>query len=111
VSEVRTERENGAPAVVSPAAGPVNEAAELERALDRVSLTQALIDAEMATARVIDLTERLVDARSQISVLRSELERLRIEHHQYVARQRDMENSQAFRLASRIWSIRNALRR
>ena len=34
----------------------------LEKELDRLSLTQALVDAEMATARVIDLTERLVDA-------------------------------------------------
>ncbi len=31
--------------------------------LDRVSLIQALIDTEAATAQVIDLTERLVDAR------------------------------------------------
>ena len=37
----------------------------LEEELDRLSLTQALVDADMATARVIDLTERLVDAASR----------------------------------------------
>ena len=57
----------------------------LEEQLDRLSLTQALVDAEMATARVIDLTERLVDAREQIVNLRSELEHLRIEYTQYRA--------------------------
>ena len=57
----------------------------LEEQLDRLSLTQALVDAEMATARVIDLTERLVDAREQIVNLRSELEHLRIEYAQYRA--------------------------
>ena len=53
---------------------------DLELRLDRISLNQALTDTEAATARVIDLTERLVDARQQITVLRGELERMRIEH-------------------------------
>jgi predicted nucleic acid-binding Zn-ribbon protein len=82
----------------------------LEKELDRLSLTQALVDAEMATARVIDLTERLVDAREQIVNLRSELEHLRIEYTQYKVEQEQMKSSAAFRLASRIWAVRNALR-
>ena len=81
----------------------------LEDQLDRLSLTQALVDAEMATARVIDLTERLVDARQQIVNLRSELEHLRIEFTQYRVVQEQMRSSAAFRLASRIWAVRNAL--
>jgi len=80
----------------------------LERDLDRVSLVQALNDTEAATARVIDLTERLVDARKQISQLRGDLELLRIEHHQYQAEEEAMRNSMAFRMATRIWNIRNA---
>ncbi len=81
----------------------------LEEELDRLSLTQALVDAEMATARVIDLTERLVDARQQIMNLRSELEHLRIEYAQYKAEQVRVQSSAAFRLASRIWAVRNAI--
>ncbi len=81
----------------------------LEEQLDRLSLTQALVDAEMATARVIDLTERLVDAREQIVNLRSELEHLRIEYTQYRVEQERMMSSAAFRLADRIWAVRNAL--
>jgi predicted nucleic acid-binding Zn-ribbon protein len=82
----------------------------LEEELDRLSLTQALVDAEMATARVIDLTERLVDARRQIVNLRSELEHLRIEYTQYRVEQERARSSAAYRLASKIWAVRNALR-
>jgi hypothetical protein len=81
----------------------------LEDELDRLSLTQALVDAEMATARVIDLTERLVDAREQITNLRSELEHLRIEYTQYKVEQEQIKSSAAFRMADRIWAVRNAL--
>ena len=81
----------------------------LEEQLDRLSLTQALVDAEMATARVIDLTERLIDAREQIVNLRSELEHVRIEYAQYRAEENQMKSSAAFRLSSRIWAVRNAL--
>ena len=81
----------------------------LEGELDRLSLTQALVDAEMATARVIDLSERLVDAREQIVNLRSELEHVRIEFTQYRVEEEQMKSSAAFRLASRIWAVRNAL--
>jgi hypothetical protein len=82
----------------------------LEDQLDRLSLTQALVDAEMATARVIDLTERLVEARQQIVDLRSELEHLRLEYTQYREEHEQMKSSAAFRLADRIWAVRNALR-
>lgn len=82
----------------------------LEEQLDRLSLTQALVDAEMATARVIDLTERLVDARQEIVNLRSELEHVRIEYNQYRVEQERIKSSAAFRLADRIWAVRNALR-
>jgi chromosome segregation ATPase len=83
---------------------------DLELQLDRISLNQALTDTEAATARVIDLTERLVDARQQITELRGELERMRIEHHQYRAEEEAMRGSGAFRLATLIWNVRNALR-
>ena len=87
-----------------------SQVADLQHELDRVSLNQALIDTEAATARVIDLTERLVDARRQITELRGELETLRIQHHQFRAEHETMKSSMAFRLATLIWNIRNALR-
>jgi hypothetical protein len=82
----------------------------LEQELDRLSLTQALVDAEMATSRVIDLTERLLDARQQLVNLRSELEHLRIEYIQYRVEQEQERSSAAYRLAAKIWAVRNALR-
>ena len=85
----------------------MNEA--LEEELDRLSLSQALVDAEMATARVIDLTERLVDAREQIVKVQSELEHLRIEYTRLRVEHEQMRSSAAFRLADRIWAVRNAL--
>jgi hypothetical protein len=72
-------------------------------------LSQALVDAEMATARVIDLTERLVDAREQIVKVQSELEHLRTEYTRLRVEHEQMRSSAAFRLADRIWAVRNAL--
>ncbi len=45
------------------------------RELDRLSLTQALLDFEVANARVTDLTQRLIDASNEIAALRAELDR------------------------------------
>jgi hypothetical protein len=81
----------------------------LEEELDLLSLTHALVDTEMATARVLDLTERLIDARQQIVKLSSDLEHLRSEHHEYKVEQEQVRSSAAFRLATRIWAVRNAL--
>lgn len=83
--------------------------ADVQQELDHLSLRQALMDTEAATARVIDLTERLVEARGQLVELRDELEHLRIEHEQYRAEQERVQSSSAFRLAKRIWAVRNAL--
>lgn len=40
---------------------------ELSKALDEISLEQALLDVEIATARVSDLTSRLVAARFEVA--------------------------------------------
>ncbi len=108
------DREDPADRITTASNGAATDAAsleqELEQELDRVSLTQALIDTEAATARVIDLTERLVDARMQINALRKEMDALRIEHHELRNEHEAMQQSAAFRLATSIWNIRNALR-
>jgi len=55
--------------VASPAGSP----AGVERGLDRLSLEQALRDFEIANARTIDLTQRLIDASKEISRLRGQV--------------------------------------
>lgn len=45
--------------------------------LDQISLTQALRDFEIANARVLDLTQRLVASERQRRELENELEQLR----------------------------------
>jgi len=83
--------------------------AELQQEMERISLAQALAETETANARVIDLTQRLVEAGQQVAVLRAELERLRLEHVQLRTTHEQMRSSSAFRIAERIWAVRNAL--
>ena len=83
---------------------------DLDKELDRVSLVQALHDTEAATARVIDLTERLVEARQQITELRGEVERTKIEYFDYRSEHEEMKRSMAYRIATAIWNVRNAFR-
>jgi hypothetical protein len=47
---------------------------ELEREMDRLSLEQSLRDFEIANARVIDLTRRLLEANEQIWALQRQVE-------------------------------------
>lgn len=82
---------------------------ELSAELDRLSLEQALIDFEVANARVRDLTQRLIAANHEIAELRLnlsahqvELERIRTEHAL-------MLQSRAWRLVSTISSFRKLL--
>lgn len=82
---------------------------ELERSLDRLSLTQALRDFEVANARVVDLTQRLIAASNELVEVRRELESLRREHDELRTTHDQMRRSRAFKLANRIWAIRNAL--
>ena len=63
-----------------PAAGA--PAAPSDVAVDRLSLEQALRDFEVANRRVVDLTQRLLDATDEARALRTELETLRIAHNQ-----------------------------
>ena len=46
---------------------------ELERELDRLSLEQSLRDLEVANARVVELTERLVGVSQELTTLRADL--------------------------------------
>ena len=50
---------------------------ELERQIDALSLNQALLDFELANARVLDLTARLVEANTRVMRHQSETDALR----------------------------------
>ena len=84
-------------------------ATELEQELDRLSLVEALRDFDVANARVVDLTHRLVSAGQELATARQELEALRRENEELRATHEQMRRSRAFKLANRIWAIRNAL--
>ncbi len=77
--------------------------------IDRLSLIHALHDFEVANARVVDLTQRLIGtgrelaaAKEDVAALQGEYETLRIAHEQ-------IQRSRAFKLATRIGAIRNLL--
>jgi predicted nucleic acid-binding Zn-ribbon protein len=83
---------------------------DLADQMDALSLRQALIDFEVANARTRDLTQRLVKLAEENGRLEHELAELRAE----IVAEREVwaqvKGSQAFRLASRIWNLRNALK-
>lgn len=58
----------------------------LTETVGRLSLEQALKDFEIANARVLDLTHRLTELNQELLDLRSDHERLRIEHNKVIAR-------------------------
>jgi len=94
---------------IAPRHAPGPTAVELEHELDRLSLSQALLDVDVANARVVDLTQRLIGAGQELVAVRQELEALRREHQELRSTHEQMRRSRAFKLANRIWSIRNAL--
>lgn len=80
----------------------------LDKEMSDLSLTQALHDFEIANARVIDLTQRLVEATRTIADLRTEVDVVRAEMKELEQRHEAMQHSMAFRIASKIWAVRNA---
>jgi hypothetical protein len=59
---------------------------ELERQIDALSLNQALLDFELANARVLDLTARLVEANTRVLRHQGETDALRAEIAGFQAR-------------------------
>jgi hypothetical protein len=112
-----------------------SQQAEIQRSMERISLEQALLDVEVANARVIDLTGRLVEANQRAAALRAENEELRgrltqteaqievtvearaavlAEREAHVAAQaahlEAQKASTAYRWAAKVWNLRNAIR-
>jgi hypothetical protein len=84
--------------------------ASLREEIDRLSLEQALRDFEVANARVIDLTQRLISANDKVVGQQQELDRLQVELTQLRSVHEAMRGSAAFRIANKLWAMRNALR-
>ena len=79
-------------AASSAASEPGRTGSELERQIDALSLNQALLDFELANARVLDLTARLVEANTRGMRHQGETDALRVELAGFQAR---LETAQA----------------
>lgn len=79
--------------------------------LDPLNLEQALIDFEVANARVIDLTRRLTEMNRQLTSARNELEETRVQLRVSEGARHQLEASRAYQLAQRLGVARSLLRR
>ena len=86
-------------------------ATEIDKELDRLSLTQALVDFEVANARVTDLTQRLIDAANEIAALRQELDHERMRYFELTTEHHRMVDSKTYRIAKGIEACRRLLSR
>lgn len=89
---------------------PLTPHATLTAELDRESLRQALLDFEVANARVLDLTQRLVESRATIAQLRSDLEEMRLDYSALQSQHHLVVTSRAYRIVDRLRAVKNALR-
>jgi hypothetical protein len=85
---------------------PVLALTDVASSLDALSLEQALKDVDIANARVVDLTQRLVAAQQQIVDTQATMVLL----EQQRARYQRVLSSRAYRTANRYWRILSALR-
>ena len=85
-------------------------ATELHAELDRLSLAQALLDFEVANARVTDLTQRLMDAADEIAALKGELDRRNADLLEAQKAHREMVESKTWKIAKMIEGFRRLLR-
>ena len=89
---------------------------ELTRRLDRINLTQALLDFEIANARVLDLTARVVDSNKRVLKLQAEaeasrlaLDGARIDIAELQRRIAEVEASTTYRAAQKLGALRRLL--
>ena len=80
--------------------------ARLEVELDRLSLEQALRDFEVANARVVDLTQRLIGLSHEITSLREQLVAAQAGLANAQQENRDLRTSMSFRLAQLVSRLR-----
>jgi predicted nucleic acid-binding Zn-ribbon protein len=78
--------------------------------LDQISLEQALRDFEVANARVVDLTQRVISLTRQLRDTQDEVERLRIEARSARAEAEAIKRSRAYNIARHLGDLRSILR-
>jgi len=75
---------------------PVKNTADL----DEISLAQALLDVDVANARVIDLTKRLTTLTKELRQSTSELQKAKLRNRTIAAELEEIKGSRAFRSAT-----------
>ena len=75
---------------------PVKNTADL----DDISLAQALLDVDVANARVIDLTKRLTALTKELRGTTSDLQKAKLRNRRIAAELEEIKDSRAFRTAS-----------
>jgi hypothetical protein len=85
---------------------PVKNTADL----DDISLAQALLDVDVANARVIDLTKRLTSLTKELRKTTSELQKAKLRNRRIAAELAQIKGSRAFRSASTAQRLVGAAR-
>lgn len=86
--------------------GPVKNSVDL----DDISLAQALLDVDIANARVIDLTKRLTALTKELRETTSDLQKAKLRNRRIVAELEELKGSRAFRSASAAQRVLDATR-
>lgn len=76
---------------------------DIQEELDHLSLEQAIRDLDIANARVMDLTQRLITVTNQLAVSQREAEELRLWNERF-------RRNRVFKLAHRVRSVLQAVR-
>jgi predicted nucleic acid-binding Zn-ribbon protein len=95
-----------APVADGPAEQPVKNTADL----DEISLTQALLDVDVANARVIDLTKRLTALTKELRKTTNDLQKAKLRNRKIAAELDEIKGSRAFRSASTAHRVLGAAR-
>jgi len=93
------------------AADPLDEQPVKNTAdLDDISLAQALLDVDVANARVIDLTKRLTTLTKELRKSSNELQKVKLRNRRIAAELDEIKGSRAFRSASAAHRVLGAAR-
>jgi predicted nucleic acid-binding Zn-ribbon protein len=85
---------------------PVKNTADL----DPISLEQALLDVDVANARVVDLTKRLTALTKELRQTTNDLQRAKLRGRRLAAELEEIKGSRAFRSATKAHRVIGAAR-
>jgi predicted nucleic acid-binding Zn-ribbon protein len=78
--------------------------------LDPISLEQALLDVDVANARVIDLTKRLTAMNKELRQTTTDLQKVRLRNRTLSAELEEIKDSRAFKSATTAQRVVRAAR-